>query len=285
MDLSAHIIILLVVVSMLFFYFNSTQKPLKENLIKKDLKISAVHKEKIRDTRKEKANKVSGDSEKVSRTKTKTKSKTKPKSKSKPKPKTNPTYNDESIDSVSTDPDSSNRLSPLFSKMVNREKYVYLDIEINEKSAGRIIIKLFDDVVPKTCNNFRCLATGEMGFGYEGSVFHRIIPGFMVQGGDIDHMNGKGGKSIYGGKFKDENFKTRHSEAGLLSMANSGPDSNGSQFFITTDATDHLDGKHVVFGKVVDGMDLVYGMESLGTRDGVPQGEVRIIECGEMSLD
>ncbi len=189
----------------------------------------------------------------------------------------------ESFDSLRTDPDLGNKMSSYLSQMKNKEMYVYMDIAIDREPAGRIIIKLFDDVVPKTCENFRCLATGEKGFGYEGSVFHRIIPGFMVQGGDIDGLNGKGGKSIYGGKFRDENFKIRHSEPGLLSMANSGPDTNGSQFFVTTDdnGTHHLDGKHVVFGKIVEGMDLIYEMESLGSDDGSPRGEVRIIKSGE----
>jgi peptidylprolyl isomerase len=200
--------------------------------------------------------------------------------------KPEPIEHDETIDSLSRDignSDFSNKMSSMLSEMNSKEQYVYMDIAVDRERAGRIIIKLFDDVVPKTCLNFRCLATGEKGFGYEGSVFHRIIPSFMVQGGDIDHQNGKGGRSIYGGKFPDENFKIRHSKPGLLSMANSGPDTNGSQFFVITDpnGTPHLDGKHVVFGEVIDGMDLILDIESLGSGDGKPRREVRILECGE----
>lgn len=190
---------------------------------------------------------------------------------------------DDSIDSLSQG-ETNNVVSSLCAQLSNKEKYVYMDISVDGSPVGRIIIELFDDVVPKTCKNFRCLATGEKGFGYKGSVFHRIIPGFMVQGGDIDGMNGRGGKSIYGGRFKDENFTIPHSEPGLLSMANSGPDTNGSQFFITTDeqGIPHLDGKHVVFGKVIKGMDLVYRLESLGSSDGGVRSNVKIEDSGEL---
>jgi cyclophilin family peptidyl-prolyl cis-trans isomerase len=165
-----------------------------------------------------------------------------------------------------------------------KEKAVYMDISVNDKPVGRIVMEMFDKTVPKTCENFRCLATGEKGFGYKGTVFHRIIPGFMVQGGDIEHKNGRGGKSIYGKSFPDENFIARHSGPGILSMANAGPNTNRSQFFITTDrnGTSHLDGKHVVFGRVIEGMDLVYKLESLGSDSGAPQSDVRIDECGEL---
>ncbi|KAL8502396.1 hypothetical protein ACS0TY_021518 [Phlomoides rotata] len=168
---------------------------------------------------------------------------------------------------------------------------VFLDVSIDGDTAERIIIELFADVVPKTAENFRALCTGEKGVGsttgkplhYKGTTFHRIIKGFMAQGGDFSKGNGTGGESIYGGKFSDENFKIDHSEPGLLSMANGGPNTNGSQFFIIFKRQLHLDGKHVVFGKVVSGMDIVKKMEQLGTADGRPIGLVKVVDCGETS--
>ena len=168
---------------------------------------------------------------------------------------------------------------------------VYFDVCIGRGNCGRIVMNLFDDT-PQTSENFRALCTGEKGTGqsgkplhYKGSKFHRVIPGFMAQGGDFTHGNGRGGESIYGAKFRDENFNHKHTGPGILSMANAGRNTNGSQFFLCFTSTPHLNGAHVVFGQVVEGLERLAEMEKVGSRNGQTHAPVWIEDCGELPKD
>jgi len=170
---------------------------------------------------------------------------------------------------------------------------VFLDISIAGEHIGRMVIQLFDDICPKTCENFRCLCSGEKGTSsksqkalcYKGSKFHRVIKNFMIQGGDITRGTGMGGESIYGEEFEDENFLLKHDSEGLLSMANRGPNTNSSQFFVTCGSAPHLNDKHVVFGKVISGMKIIRAIENIPTNlKNRPKFPVKIEECGDMKV-
>ncbi|MEQ2181080.1 hypothetical protein GOODEAATRI_007676 [Goodea atripinnis] len=185
-----------------------------------------------------------------------------------------------------TGDDASSASAPHMSRVQEHSKdtnpLVFLKVAADGEPLGTITIELFSHIVPKTAENFRALCTGEKGFGLQNSIFHRVIPDFMCQGGDITKSDGSGGKSIYGSAFEDENFDVRHTGPGILSMANRGRDTNTSQFFITLKKAEHLDFKHVAFGFVRDGMDVVQQMGELGTKGGVPAKKLAITECGQL---
>jgi cyclophilin family peptidyl-prolyl cis-trans isomerase len=160
----------------------------------------------------------------------------------------------------------------------SKKNHIMMTVELAGSEKHTIIIELYDDVVPKTCNNFRELC---LSGKYNDTNFHRIIKGFMIQGGDITNGDGTGGYSIYGKKFPDENFRMKHNDIGLLSMANSGPDTNGSQFFITLGPQPHLDNKHVVFGKVIKGIEVIKKLGDVPTHEDYPVYSCKIVSCDE----
>lgn len=181
------------------------------------------------------------------------------------------------------DPAVDTAYNPPLGEPAPQNPMAWFDIEIGGKATGRIEMELKMDVVPKTAQNFLALCSGERGFGYQGSPFHRVIPSFMCQGGDFTRQNGTGGKSIYGNTFADENFALKHMGPGILSMANCGPNTNGSQFFLCTTATPHLDGRHVVFGQVVNGYSVVKAMEAVGSGGGNTRHKVVVSNSGVVS--
>ncbi|CAE8634737.1 unnamed protein product [Polarella glacialis] len=189
------------------------------------------------------------------------------------------------MDPPTPDPSVDSKFKPPLGEANPSNPRCWLNIRCGDKDLGRIELELKADVVPKTAENFRALCTGEKGFGLKGSMFHRIIPDFMCQGGDFTNGNGTGGKSIYGTKFEDENFRLKHLGAGVLSMANSGPNTNGSQFFLCTAETSWLDGKHCVFGQVVGGYSVVKALETVGSRSGSTALKVLITDCGQHTAD